>query len=100
MRKLFKTLIILVVLVAVAGALYALARSNKGDKDGVKQVTIETGSITEKAIAVGQIQPRQKFSIKSKLSGHRQELPRQRGGPGAGRRRALRDRARTRPRRS
>jgi HlyD family secretion protein len=69
MRKLFKTLIILVVLVAVAGALYALARSNKGDKDGLKQVTIETGSITEKAIAVGQIQPRQKFSIKSKLSG-------------------------------
>jgi HlyD family secretion protein len=69
MRKLFKTLIILVVLVAVAGVLYALARSNKGDKDGLKQVTIEQGSITEKAIAVGQIQPRQKFSIKSKLSG-------------------------------
>ena len=69
MRKLFKTLIILVVLVAVAGALYAFARSNKGDKDGLKQVTIEKGSITEKAIAVGQIQPRQKFSIKSKLSG-------------------------------
>jgi HlyD family secretion protein len=69
MRKLVKTLIILVVLVAVAGALYALARSNKGDKDGLKQVTIESGSITEKAIAVGQIQPRQKFSIKSKLSG-------------------------------
>jgi HlyD family secretion protein len=69
MRKLFKTLLILVVLVAIAGALYALARSNKGDKDGIKQVTIESGSITEKAIAVGQIQPRQKFSIKSKLSG-------------------------------
>jgi HlyD family secretion protein len=69
MRKLFKTLIILIVLVAVAGALYALARSNKNDKDGLKQVTIESGSITEKAIAVGQIQPRQKFSIKSKLSG-------------------------------
>ncbi len=69
MRKLFKTLLILVVLVAIAGALYALARSNKGDKDGLKQVTIESGSITEKAIAVGQIQPRQKFSIKSKLSG-------------------------------
>ena len=69
MRKLFKTLIILVVLVAVAGALYALARSGKGDKDGIKEVTIQTGSITEKAIAVGQIQPRQKYSIKSKLSG-------------------------------
>jgi len=69
MRKLFKTLIILLVLVAVAGALYALAKSNKGEKDGLKQVTIQTGSITEKAIAVGQIQPRQKFSVKSKISG-------------------------------
>src|SRR6202162_16301 len=69
MRKLFKTLIILVVLVAVAGALYALARSKRADKDEWKQVTLESGSITEKAIAVGQIQPRQKFSIKSKLSG-------------------------------
>ena len=49
--------------IIAAGALYALTRSNKGDKDGVKQVTIESGSITEKAIAVGQIQPRQKFSV-------------------------------------
>jgi HlyD family secretion protein len=69
MRKLFKTLIILVVLVAIAGAVYALARSGKGDKDGLKQVTVEKGSIIEKAIAVGQIQPRQKFSVKSKISG-------------------------------
>ena len=69
MRKLFKTLIILIVLVAIARVLYALAKSNKGEKDGSKQVTIQTGSITEKAIAVGQIQPRQKFSVKSKISG-------------------------------
>jgi HlyD family secretion protein len=69
MRKLFKTLIILVVLVAVAGAVYAFARSGKGDKDGLKQLTVDKGSITEKAIAVGQIQPRQKFSVKSKISG-------------------------------
>jgi HlyD family secretion protein len=69
MRKLFKTLIILVILVAVAGVLYAFARSGKGDKDGLKQLTVDKGSITEKAIAVGQIQPRQKFSVKSKISG-------------------------------
>src|ERR1700693_6620932 len=69
MRKLFKTLIILVILVAVAGAVYAFARSGKGDKDGLKQVSVDKGSITEKAIAVGQIQPRQKFSVKSKISG-------------------------------
>jgi HlyD family secretion protein len=69
MRKLFKTLIVLVVLVLLAGALYAWARSSKDDKNGIKLVTVETGSITEKAIAVGQIQPRQKFAVKSKISG-------------------------------
>ncbi len=69
MQKLFKTLIWLVVLVAIAGGLYAWARSSKGDKDGNKLVPVEKGSITEKAIAVGQIQPRQKFQVKSKISG-------------------------------
>ena len=68
MSKLFKTLLLLVVLVAAAAGLYALTRGNKGDGDR-KLVTVEKGSITEKALAVGQIQPRQKFSIKSKISG-------------------------------
>jgi HlyD family secretion protein len=68
MAKLFKTLIVLLVLAAVAAGLYAFARNNK-DEGGNKQVAVETGSITEKAIAVGQIQPRQKFSVKSKISG-------------------------------
>ena len=69
MRKLFKILVWLVVLVAVAGGLYAWARSSKGDKDGNKLVAVEKGAITEKAIAVGQIQPRQKFQVKSKIPG-------------------------------
>jgi HlyD family secretion protein len=68
MSKLFKTLLLLFVLVAIAAGLYALTRSGKGDGD-LKLVTVEKGSITEKALAVGQIQPRQKFSIKSKISG-------------------------------
>jgi HlyD family secretion protein len=68
MSKLFKTLLLLVILVAVAAGLYALTRSKGGDGD-LKIVTVEKGSITEKALAVGQIQPRQKFSIKSKISG-------------------------------
>ena len=69
MRKLFKTLLWLVILVAVAGGLYAWARSSKGDLQGNKLVAVEKGSITEKAVAVGQIQPRQKFQVKSKISG-------------------------------
>jgi HlyD family secretion protein len=68
MSRLFKTLLLLFVLVAIAAGLYALTRGGKGDGD-VKLVTVEKGSITEKALAVGQIQPRQKFSIKSKISG-------------------------------
>ena len=68
MSKLFKTLLLLVVLVAVAAGLYALARG-KGSDNEQKMVTVEKGSVTEKALAVGQIQPRQKFSVKSKISG-------------------------------
>ena len=69
MSKLFKTLLLLAILVAVAAGLYALARNGKGNDADKKLVTVEKGSITEKALAVGQIQPRQKFSIKSKISG-------------------------------
>lgn len=69
MSKLFKTLLLLAILVAVAAGLYALARGGKGGDEGPKSVAVEKGSITEKALAVGQIQPRQKFSVKSKISG-------------------------------
>ena len=68
MRKLWKTLLILVVLAGGSAGLYAWTRSNKKG-DGFKQVEVIQGSIVEKAVAVGQIQPRQKFSVKSKISG-------------------------------
>ena len=69
MGKLFKLLLGLLVLGGVATGIYALASSGKKDDGGIKIVVAETGSITEKALAVGQIQPRQKFSVKSKISG-------------------------------
>src|SRR5215831_10309466 len=69
MRKLVKTGLLLLILAAAAGGLYAWARAGKNDKDGIKLVDVTSGAITEKAIAVGQIQPRQKFSVKSKISG-------------------------------
>jgi hypothetical protein len=69
MGKLFKVLLGLVVLGGVVTGIYALASSGKKDDGGVKIVVAESGSITEKALAVGQIQPRQKFSVKSKISG-------------------------------
>jgi len=48
---------------------YAYARNGKKDANGLKQVEVTSGVIVEKAVAVGQIQPRQKFQVKSKISG-------------------------------
>jgi HlyD family secretion protein len=69
MAKLWKTLIILFVLAGGSAAVYAWSRNGNKKDGGLKQVEVTTGSIVEKAVAVGQIQPRQKFSVKSKISG-------------------------------
>lgn len=69
MRKLWKLLIFLIVIAGASAAVYAISRSSNKNKDGLKFVDVTTGSIVEKAVAVGQIQPRQKFQVKSKISG-------------------------------
>jgi HlyD family secretion protein len=69
MGKLGKVLLILVVLAGGSVGLYAWSRNSKKNDGGMKQVEITNGSIVEKAVAVGQIQPRQKFQVKSKISG-------------------------------
>jgi HlyD family secretion protein len=69
MRKLWKILLILVVLAGASAAVYAWTRNSKKNANGLKEVEVTTGSIVEKAVAVGQIQPRQKFQVKSKISG-------------------------------
>jgi HlyD family secretion protein len=68
MSRLSKVLIVLVILALGTVAVYAVTRNGK-KKDGLKEVAVETGTIVEKAVAVGQIQPRQKFQVKSKISG-------------------------------
>ena len=69
MRKLWKTLLLLVVLAGASAAVYAYTRNGKKSGNELKNVEVTTGSIVEKAVAVGQIQPRQKFQVKSKISG-------------------------------
>ena len=69
MRKLWKTLLWLVVLAGASAAVYAITRNGKKAGNGPKEVEVTSGSIVEKAVAVGQIQPRQKFQVKSKISG-------------------------------
>jgi HlyD family secretion protein len=68
MRTLWKVLFFLVILAAGSAGIYAWSRSGKND-NGLKEVAVTSGSIVEKAVAVGQIQPRQKFQVKSKISG-------------------------------
>ena len=69
MKKWIRTLVILVVIATVAVAAYAYLRSRGGGEKGITLVEATMGSITEKAVAVGQVEPRQKFSVKSKISG-------------------------------
>ena len=69
MSRLGKVLIILVILAAGSAGVYAWSRNGSKKDGGLKQVEVTTGTIVEKAVAVGQIQPRQKFQVKSKISG-------------------------------
>jgi HlyD family secretion protein len=50
-----------------AGALYSKVKAN-GDS-GFKTVSVVRGSVTEKALAIGAIQPEREIAVKSKISG-------------------------------
>jgi HlyD family secretion protein len=69
MSRLGKILLFLVIAALITAGAYAYVR-NGNKKDGAfKEVEVTQGTIVEKAVAVGQIQPRQKFQVKSKISG-------------------------------
>ena len=69
MSRLGKILVLLIVLALASVGVYAVARNGKSKDGGLKEVEVTQGTIVEKAVAVGQIQPRQKFQVKSKISG-------------------------------
>jgi HlyD family secretion protein len=69
MAKVIRLLIVLAVVAVGAVGAYAWLSGRGDDSGGLKFVEIGTGSITEKAIAVGKIEPRSKFQVKSKISG-------------------------------
>ena len=56
-------------LVLVGGSLFFFYKNSSAKKEDVKTIVAETGSIIDKALAVGKIEPRQEVSVKSKLSG-------------------------------
>ncbi len=69
MGKLIRILLVLVVI--GGGGFLVYAKVIKGDRGGPGWTTVEVkrGDITEKALAVGQIEPRVKIQVKSKISG-------------------------------
>src|SRR5688572_20417819 len=69
MSRLGKILVVLIVLALGTVGVYAFVRNGQKKDGGLKEVEVTQGTIVEKAVAVGQIQPRQKFQVKSKISG-------------------------------
>jgi len=69
MSRLGKILLLLIILAAISAGAYAFVRNGQKKEGGFKEVEVTQGTIVEKAVAVGQIQPRQKFQVKSKISG-------------------------------
>lgn len=66
-----KKILIVVAVVAAAGTVFFLVRNGKGsgDGNGIKTFPVERGSIVDKALAIGEIGPRHRVSVKSKISG-------------------------------
>jgi HlyD family secretion protein len=69
MARFVKILFILAVLSGVVVGAYAWLQSREPEDSGLTLVEVDSGGITEKAVAVGQIVPRQEFRVKSKISG-------------------------------
>lgn len=69
MAKLVKILIWFVVITGAAVGGYAWFKNREADGPDYKLVEVTRGAITEKAVAVGQIEPRLKYEVKSKISG-------------------------------
>lgn len=69
MGKLLKLLVTVILIGAAGGALYAFVGNRGGEENGLTLIEAELGDITEKALAVGQIEPRERFQVKSKISG-------------------------------
>lgn len=69
MGRILKVLFGLVVLTAAVLGGYAWLQGREPDDGGLEFVEVTRGSITEKAVAVGQIEPRMQFRVKSKIPG-------------------------------
>ncbi len=65
---------IIVILLVLAGGSAAFHFLGGEDEDGITLVDVERGEIVDKAIAIGQIDPRHEVGVKSKISGIVKEI--------------------------
>lgn len=65
-----KVSLVVVALAIVGGAVFLFARDGSAKKEGgLKYVAVAKGSIVDKALAVGKIDPKRQINVKSKLPG-------------------------------
>jgi HlyD family secretion protein len=69
MARIIKLFVVAVILAAVGFGGYSWLQGREPAGSGIEIVAAEIGAITEKAVAVGQIEPRVQFHVKSKISG-------------------------------
>jgi HlyD family secretion protein len=65
-----KIIIPVFLVILVAAVIYIIAGSSSGAADnGIKLIKAERGDVVEKALALGQIEPKDEIAVKSKISG-------------------------------
>lgn len=69
MARMLKIFVILMVVTGLLVAAYAWQQNRNEDDGGNELVEVSRGAITEKAVAIGQIEPRLKYQVKSKIPG-------------------------------
>ena len=69
MAKIIKILVAFLIVAGLVVGGYFFLQGRDGHENDFELVEVTRGSITEKAVAIGQIEPRLKFEVKSKISG-------------------------------
>ena len=75
MGKVVKLLLLFVILASTVVGGYAWVQNQNSAGPGYTLIEVTRGDITEKAVAIGQVEPRLKFDIKSKISGIVRKCP-------------------------
>ncbi|HZI63208.1 MAG TPA: efflux RND transporter periplasmic adaptor subunit, partial [Thermoanaerobaculia bacterium] len=73
MSKRLKVSLGVLVLAGAGAAVFLATRDADATNGGITTVTIEKGTIVDKALAVGQIVPDQEIQVKSQISGRVKE---------------------------